>query len=278
MSEGHVFKQRTIDPSTILGVLIACILVIIAIFMGGNPKSFIDVPSVLIVVLGTFAVTAASFSTREMFRAMGTVIHTIFYKSEDISQSAIRSIELSKIARKEGFLALDNVDELVSHNEFLKAGVRMVVDGMKAEEIDGVLEQEINSMVSRHAKGVSILRKASEVAPAMGMIGTLIGLVQMLSNLSDASTIGPAMSVALLTTFYGAVISYMILSPLASKLERNTRDELLLIRIYHQAIRSICAKENPRQLEVVLNSILPPNKRISYFSSSDKASSEEERK
>ncbi|HLF58773.1 MAG TPA: MotA/TolQ/ExbB proton channel family protein, partial [Alphaproteobacteria bacterium] len=118
---------------------------------------------------------------------------------------------------------------------------------------------------ARHIKGASVLRKGAEVAPAMGLIGTLVGLVQMLGRLDDPGTIGPAMAVALLTTFYGAVLANVVLAPLASKLERNSREELLVKHIFLMAASSIARQENPRRLEMLLNSVLPPSKRVQFF-------------
>jgi chemotaxis protein MotA len=127
------------------------------------------------------------------------------------------------------------------------------------------MRRDLQATLQRHAKGAGVLRKAAEYAPAMGLIGTLIGLVQMLGNLDDPSAIGPAMAVALLTTFYGAVLANMLLSPLAAKLERNSEDEALLNLVYLTAAVSMGRQENPRRLEMLLNSILPPAKRVHYF-------------
>jgi len=124
---------------------------------------------------------------------------------------------------------------------------------------------ELSGMAERHSRGVGILRRSAEVAPAMGLIGTLIGLVQMLGKLDDPSSIGPAMAVALLTTFYGAVLANMVFSPLAGKLERNSKSELVVNRLYIITAASIGRGENPRRLEMLLNTILPPSQRLHYF-------------
>lgn len=264
MADDNSLQKKFIDSSTVSGILIAFSLVITAIFIGGNPQGFVDWRSILIVVFGTFAVTAACFSFSEVLSAISAIVHTIFYRSEDVKKAAIAAVQISDIARKKGFIGLDKNSHLTSHNPFFKNGVEMVVDQINAEEIGRVLDNEADSLAYRHAKSIGVLRKAAEVSPAMGLIGTLIGLVQMLGNLEDTSTIGPAMAVALLTTFYGAVMSYMFFSPLASKLERNTRDELLVAKIYTEAVKSIANRESPRRLELSLNSILPPEKRIDY--------------
>ncbi|MCK4938737.1 MAG: MotA/TolQ/ExbB proton channel family protein, partial [Rhodospirillaceae bacterium] len=133
------------------------------------------------------------------------------------------------------------------------------------EEVEGILRKDMFSTVQRHISSASILRKAAEFAPAMGLIGTLIGLVQMLGNLDDPSTIGPSMAVALLTTFYGAVLANMVFSPMAAKLERNSAEEAMVNNIYVMGASSIGRQENPRRLEMMLNSVLPPSKRVQYF-------------
>ena len=141
----------------------------------------------------------------------------------------------------------------------------MVTDGYSADDIYQLLGQEVDSLAERHRRSASIVRRASEVAPAMGLIGTLVGLVQMLAQLDDPASIGPAMAVALLTTFYGAIMGTVILGPLAAKLERNSNDETMSKRLILTAMESIARQENPRRLEMLLNSELPPEHRIRFF-------------
>ncbi|MCW8835765.1 MAG: MotA/TolQ/ExbB proton channel family protein, partial [Rhodospirillales bacterium] len=133
------------------------------------------------------------------------------------------------------------------------------------EEVEAIMRQDMHATIQRHSKSTNVLRKAAEFAPAMGLIGTLIGLVQMLGNLDDPSTIGPSMAVALLTTFYGAVLANMVFMPLASKLERNSGEEALVNNVFLLGATSIGRQENPRRLEMLLNSLLPPTKRVRYF-------------
>lgn len=259
-------NKKRLDLSTLFGVLAAFTLIITAMIMGGNVIGFLDYPSICIVLGGTFAVTIACFSLREVMHAHAVILHTVFYVYEDISSSVFKAIELAEIARQKGLLQLDKIiDSSEYKNRFLQEGIEQVIDNTNPDDIETILNFKLESMVQRHAKSVAILRKAAEISPAMGLIGTLIGLVQMLGNLQDTSTIGPAMAVALITTFYGAVMSYMVFSPLASKLERNTKDEILIAEIYMHTIISIARRESPRKLEMVLNSILPPIKRINYM-------------
>jgi chemotaxis protein MotA len=257
--------KSSIDSATILGLLVAFSLVIAAIILGGSPDSFINPPSILIVMGGTLGVTTICFSLGEMLRASKLVFKTIFYKSQDPSKIAVQTIQIAEIARKQGVLQLQSVLESIRHEAFFYKGLSQVVDGSPVDDIENMMIGELEAMAGRHQKGASILRKAAEFAPAMGLIGTLIGLVQMLGNLDDPSTIGPSMAVALLTTFYGAVLSNMVLVPLAAKLERNSDEELLVNQLYILTTASIGRQENPRRLEMMLNSILPPNRRVQYF-------------
>lgn len=256
-------KHQAKDPLTILGMVIAFGLVISSIMIGGGASGFLDLRSFLIVVLGTFAVTAACFSFEEIRGVHWLIMRTIFYRSENPSDTANRCLELAQLSRKNDLLSMQKYMHLAEHNTFAQKGLEMLIDAAPIEQVEGVLSQDLGSMMDRHANGVSLLRKAAEIAPAMGLIGTLIGLVQMLGNLEEPSTIGPAMAVALLTTFYGAIFSYMVLTPLASKLERNSSSEVLTAKLYIRMLQSMARNENPRQLELVLNSMLPPKKRVS---------------
>jgi chemotaxis protein MotA len=141
----------------------------------------------------------------------------------------------------------------------------MVVDGTPGEDVETIMRRDLHATHQRHLGAASVLRKAAEFAPAMGLIGTLIGLVQMLGNLEDPATIGPSMAVALLTTFYGAVLANMVFSPMASKLERNSAEETTVNTVYLMGTASMGRQENPRRLEMLINSILPPTKRVQYF-------------
>ena len=257
--------NKKIDISTIFGIIIAFILVIIAIFAGGNAAGFIDIRAILIVLLGTLFITIASYSFKDVFHTKDVILKTIFYSSEKPSEAAITSMKLSEIVRKKGVLAIDKHPELTVQNSLLQRTVNMIADHIELDQIEHVIKNEIESLMHRHAKSVDVLRKAADISPSMGLIGTLIGLVQMLGNLDDSASIGPAMAVALLTTFYGAVMSYMFFTPLASKLERNTQHELLIANIYATAVESISKKESPRKLEILLNSILPPDSKIDYY-------------
>jgi chemotaxis protein MotA len=253
------------DFHTILGLLIGFGLIVTAIVLGGSPTAFIDTPSIVIVLGGTVAVTMVSFSFREMTRANMAVFLVLFRRTDDAADVGSQLIEVAERARKEGILALQKVLSQFESEPFLHRAMQMVSDGTPGNDVERIMRKEMSSMRSRHGQSVGVFRRAAEVSPAMGLIGTLVGLVQMLGGLDDPSTIGPAMAVALLTTFYGAVLANMVFAPLATKLERKSVSETLLNEIYVTAAASIGRQENPRRLEMLLNTLLPPSERIAHF-------------
>jgi len=250
---------------TILGMVIGFTLIIAAMVLGGSPLAFIDTPSILIVLGGTGAITAVSFSLRDLSLAPSALLRLMREDGSDPNAAGVTLLQISERARREGPLSIEQASKSLNSEPFLQKALNLVIDGNNADDIEKVLRQEINAMTSLESKTVDILRRAGEVSPAMGLIGTLIGLVQMLGSLSDPSTIGPAMAVALLTTFYGAVLANMVFIPLAAKAERNSHQVALLNSLYAIGASSISREENPRRLEMLLNTILPPEKRINYF-------------
>ena len=257
--------KNAIDFATIVGLLGAFTLVFAAIYLGGSVGSFINIPSILIVLLGTIAVTSTCFSFKEILATFFVIRKTLSANLREPSDGAVQILQISQLARQKGILSLQEVLEKISSEPFLHKGISLIVDGLPVNEVEIILRQELDSMILRHEKSVSVLKKGAEYAPAMGLIGTLIGLVQMLGNLEDPSTIGPSMAVALLTTFYGALLANMVFSPLAAKLERNSSIEDVLNEIYLLGIVSIGRQENPRRLEMLLNSSLPPKDRVRFF-------------
>lgn len=258
-------RRRALDPATVVGLGSGFLMIAVAMVYGGSVSAFFDLPAVLIVFGGTLAVTTISFTIPEIGRTATVVGKTLMRSTRNPSEAAVRLIRMSEAARKNGLLALQAANVELSDEPFLRNAVTMAVDGTPPDDLETILRRDVQAMMSRHNKSAGVLRKAAEVSPAMGLIGTLIGLVQMLRNLDDPSTIGPSMSVALLTTFYGAVLSNMLFTPLAAKLERNSAEEILIYQVYIMGVVSISRQENPRRLEMLLNSILPPSKRVQYF-------------
>lgn len=257
-------QKKALDFTTIFGILIALIIIFAAINISGSIRAFIDYPSLMIVVGGTFSVTSACFSFREILSSHGIIFNSILYQLENPEEAAMRALKLAEKSRNKTLIELEKQD-LTKYDNFLRKGINLVVEGQSTENIEKILNQELNSALERNDKVTSILRKSAEIAPAMGLIGTLIGLVQMLGSLDDPSKIGPFMAIGLLTTFYGAALGYVVFFPLASKVEHNSREENIIANVYLQTVLSIARKENPRNLENIINSLLSPNNKIQYF-------------
>lgn len=259
-----VAPQTGVDLTTVLGLIFALGLIATAILIGQN-ANFFDVPSVLIVFLGTIAVTSVSYSGEELRKMVDILGQSFIKKTYKPATLAKQLMGLAMVARKSGLLALSGLERELRKDPHLAKAVQIVTDGYTGDDVARVLSQDLDSLVERHRRSASILRRAAEVAPAMGLIGTLVGLVQMLAQLSNPESIGPSMAVALLTTFYGAILGTVVLSPLAAKLERNSNQESLVRSLIMSAMVSIASQENPRRLEMILNAELPPDERIKYF-------------
>jgi len=257
--------KGAVDLATVLGILAAVGLIAAAIILGGTPAAFVDGPAMLIVFGGTFGVTAACFSLQDMLSAFKDVTQTVFRNQHDARASAIRMLQVAQVARYRGVLAIQSYIPALEGHPMLVQGLNMVVDGTSGDDAERIMQREVQAQAQRNARSVSILRKAAELSPAMGLIGTLVGLVQMLSNLEDPSTIGPSMAIALLTTFYGACLANIVFNPLASKLERNAAEDMIVNHLCVTAVGSIGRQENPRRLEMLFNTMLPPSKRVDYF-------------
>lgn len=259
-------RRTVVDSATLLGLGCAFTLIFAAVIMGGAADFFFNLPAALIVIAGTLAVTTVCFSFRDIMETATITGTTVVFRERDARDTAYTMLELADFCRLNGALKLQGAPLLRFVGEpFLHKGLGLVIDGLGEKEITEILSQDLTSTTQRHLRAASVLRKAAEIAPAMGLIGTLIGLVQMLGRLQDPDVIGPAMAVALLTTFYGAILATMVFNPLASKLERNTTDEHLINQIFLTGVIAIARKDNPRRLELQLNSALPPESKVKYF-------------
>jgi chemotaxis protein MotA len=247
------------------GLVMGCLVLAAAIIFGGSARSFIDLPSVLIVFGGTLAAVTVCFSFREVKATLGCVAATMLGAAPDPRAAALRALRLADDARRYGLLYLEELAAAEVGSAFLRKALAMVADGAGEAELEQVLRHDVLATSDRLRRSAAVLRRAADYAPAMGLIGTLIGLVQMLGQLSEPQRIGPSMAVALLTTFYGAVIANMVCSPLAVKLERWADDEEMICLMFLMGVVSISRQENPRRLELLLNSVLPPGRRVQYF-------------
>jgi chemotaxis protein MotA len=186
-------------------------------------------------------------------------------RQRDLKKLTIAMLDLSVIAKKKGILGLSQYENQIRKEPYLETAIQMAVDGYNAKHIDSVLSQDIEAQIERHKRSASITKKASEVAPTMGLIGTLLGLVQMLADLENPESIGPAMAIALLTTLYGAILGTIVMAPLTAKLEKNSADEALFQTLVLHTATAIAKQDNPRNLEMLLNAELPPSERVRYF-------------
>lgn len=253
------------DLATILGLFLSFGLIMGAIALGQSDAKFFNLPSVLIVVLGTITTTCISYTGAELAQSGGIILKSAVRPVRDFPKLAKSLMDLATIARKKGLLFISNYEKETAKEPFLRHAMGIVVDGYSENDVRRILQQEIDLEEERQKRAASILRRASEVAPAMGLIGTLVGLVQMLANLENPDTIGPAMALALLTTFYGAILGSIVMSPLAAKIEKNADDEVTAKTMVMRTAISAIKQENPRNLEMLINALLPPSQRIRYF-------------
>jgi len=249
------------DLGTGLGLILGVLLVGGAIAGGGvGLGPYLNLPSVLIVIGGTVCATMVSLPIKNL-KAIVKVVRNAFFEKAQPAQQLIRDlVRYAEVARRDGILSLENMtDEIEDH--FIVKGIQMAVDGTDPELIEQIMQLELSALEERHAKGQAIFRAMGTYAPAFGMIGTLIGLVAMLQQLDDPKTIGPAMAVALLTTFYGAFLANLVFLPLAEKLSNRTDEERLVKEIIIRGVMSIQSGDNPRIVEQKLKSFLPPSLR-----------------
>lgn len=254
------------DLATIVGIVGALVVIAITIFLGGDVLTFVNIPSLVIVVGGTFGVTLMRVSLSHFFGSFKMGLLAFFNKSQDSAKLILEAVELAQVSRKEGILGLEGKE--IAH-PFLEKGIGLCIDGHPPEVVQSMLTKDINLAIERHEIGVSMFKAIGDAAPAMGMIGTLIGLVQMLANMEDPKSIGPAMAIALLTTLYGAIIANAVAIPIAEKLKLLSSVEKLNKTLIIESVSGIQSAVNPRILEQMLLNYLPESKRQSQFDSKD---------
>ncbi|MEC4591442.1 MotA/TolQ/ExbB proton channel family protein [Nitrospirillum amazonense] len=257
--------RHGLDLTTVLGLAAGFALVFSALAFGGHARAFINVPSLMIVVGGTIAVTIVSFAREDLAACRRQLARALMRPVADIADVSGYVLQMAEAARRNGPLTLQPLMKDKGVEPLQARAIELVVDGIAAEDVERILRTEIEAQQARSRHGAAVLRRASEVAPAMGLIGTLVGLVQMLGNLQDPAAIGPAMAIALLTTFYGALVGNMALAPLAGKLERNTDAQAIVDTLFMLGAISIARQENPRRLEMMMNTVLPPELRLNHY-------------
>lgn len=247
------------DLATVSGLVLATIAIIGSILYGSPLTIFIDVPSIAVVGGGLVASTLIKWPIEAVKMSLTVFLKSIFYSASDPKAMIEEIQKLAETARRESVFALEKVPV---EDKFLKKAVTLAADNRPPEVITSILSLEIAAMEERHAKGAEIFEGMGADGPAFGMIGTLIGLVQMLQNMSDPSAIGPAMAVALLTTFYGSVVANVFTIPVASKLKQRSKQESTKMNIIVAGVLGIVAGENPRVIREKLDSFLPPKDRL----------------
>ena len=246
------------DIATFSGILCGFGLVLGAIFIGPAPGKFVDIPSVMIVGGGVSAAILIAFpaeEVRQAFKAGMKVFASRKTRSQDVVATMVKVAEIS---RREGILALERVQ---TDNPLLKKATQLIADNADPALIRETVSIEIASMKRRHKIGISVFQKLGSLAPSFGMIGTLIGLVQMLSSMTDPSTLGPGMAVAVLTTFYGSLLANLLFNPIADKLKARSMQEELVLCIIFEGAKCILENNNPRLVYEKLSSFLPPSER-----------------
>jgi len=246
------------DLATIIGILVAFGLVIAA--LGGDFMLFFDFSSVLIVCGGTLGAVLVTYPLESVLGVARIMGKTFTSKAQEPGDLIAQFTDYATRVRREGILSLEAHLKSIP-DDFLRKGLQLTVDGLDPQLIQEILETEIACLEERHLKGAEILQTFGTLAPGMGMVGTIIGLVLMLKRMNDPSTIGPAMAVALLTTFYGAILANLVFNPMAGKLRARSREEVLVRTMIVEGIMSISRGENPRILEEKMNSYLPPKER-----------------
>jgi chemotaxis protein MotA len=246
------------DFTTLIGLVVGLGLVVGAIIMGGAIDVFINIPGMMIVVGGTLASILVAFPFEEVVQAFFAGIKVFASRKVAAKEVVNIMVKVAEISRREGLLALENVQ---TENMVLKKSCQLIADNADPELIRDTLTIEISAMKRRHKIGQDVFKRLAALAPSFGMIGTLIGLVQMLSRLDDPKMIGPAMAVAILTTFYGSLMATLIFLPIAGKLKARTLQETLHLEIIFEGAKSILENNNPRLVYEKLSSFIAPKER-----------------
>lgn len=248
------------DFATLIGIVTGVGLLVWAMAAGGQAGVFVHPPSLAIVLGGTLAATLIHYPLGRFIGVLG-MMRQVFVRAETAPSELIDlMVRLAEQARREGLLSLE--DEAGDQTDpFLKKGLQLVVDGTDPELVKSILETELAYLEERHQQGQGLFETMGALAPAFGLIGTLIGLVRMLQNLGDAASVGPGLAVALVTTFYGALLANLLFIPMAGKLKAKSQSEVLLKEVAIEGILSIQAGDSPRILEQKLRAFLSPKLR-----------------
>ncbi len=248
------------DLSSIIGVVSGLGFVAMGILLGSSLMLFWNLPSVVIVVGGSLAATMIGFPLNDVLSIFKVTMKVFMFKIEKPENIIANLVEISNKARKGGLLSIEG-DIKNTNDPYLAKALQMTVDGVKTVDIAAIMQKKMFLTSEQHKTGIALLSSMGSYAPAFGMVGTLIGLVQMLANLDDPSTIGPKMAVAMITTFYGAIMANLFFIPMADKLKIRSEEEISNMNIIYEGVVSIREGEHPRLMEDKLNVYLGDNKK-----------------
>lgn len=247
------------DLATLVGLIGSFAVIAYSMIIGGGIGPFLDISSMGIVVLGSILVVMTKFGLKQFLGAFKSAGKIFIFKKFDSTQCIEEAVQIATAARKGGLLSLEGIE---IRNHFMKKGVQLMVDGHEPDVVKLMLSKDMNLAFERHMIAQKVFRALADVAPAMGMIGTLIGLVLMLGNMSDPKSIGPSMAVALLATLYGAMLANMLANPIADKLELRSSEERFSKALVLDALLGIQSGQNPRVIEETLMQYMPSSKRV----------------
>jgi chemotaxis protein MotA len=249
------------DLGTLFGFLGTWVLIVWAMMAGGQIGIFVNVPSLIMVVGGSFTVVFFCFPVNYIKRLTSVTKKGFFHQAQSVEKLIQDMVSYAEVARRDGILSLENTTKNID-DPFIVSGIQMAVDGTDPELIEQIMTNELDNLMERHDAGRSIFEAVGKFAPAFGMIGTLVGLIIMLADMSDPSKIGAGMAVALLTTMYGAVIANAFALPMSERLARRSAEEVLLKTIIIKGVMAIQSGDNPRIVEQKLRTFLPPSARV----------------
>ncbi len=248
------------DIASFIGLAGGIAVVAITILLSGDLAGYIDVPSIVCTFGGTVSMTIFAYPLKKLKEAFSAVKYVFFYKQLEAENIIKSIIDLANVARKEGLLALEEAAQQLS-DSFLQKGILLIVDGTDPELVRNILETELSFIEDRHKSNQAVFEFMAAMGPGFGMLGTLIGLINMLANLSDPSSLGPNMAVAIITTLYGSLIANVFCNPIITKLKLRSSEEILMKEVMLEGMLSIQAGENPRIIEEKLKAFMAPKLR-----------------
>lgn len=262
------------DLASVFGLVGGIAVILITILISGDLAGYVDIPSIVCTFGGTIAMTFMAFPIRKLKEGFASLKYVFVYKETDAEYVIKSIIDLANIARKEGLLALEEAAQQLK-DDFLQKGVLLIVDGTDPELVRNILETELSFIEERHKSNQGVFEFMAAIGPGFGMLGTLIGLINMLANLSDPSTVGPNMAVAIVTTLYGSIIANVFCNPVVNKLKIRSSQESLMKEVMLEGMLSIQAGENPRIIEEKLKAFMSPKLRNMLESSKKPKEGEE---